>query len=163
MQARFQRLARLVGVSILAAGLLSISGSPPAVLAQPTCRGLTPTIVGTAGNDHLVGTSGPDVIAGLAGKDTIEGLAGDDVICGEEDNVANGDDDRIFGGDGDDTLIGEGDGTIGTGGNDRIFGETGNDRILGDAGLGTVNVGGMTICRAVTATTTSRATPASLS
>ena len=48
----------------------------------PTCRGLTPTIAGTAQNNTINGTAAADVIVGLAGADTINGRGGNDTICG---------------------------------------------------------------------------------
>lgn len=51
-----------------------------------SCQGLTPTIVGTPGNDTLRGTGKRDVIQALSGNDTIYGADGDDVLCGGEGN-----------------------------------------------------------------------------
>ena len=48
----------LLAVPVLAAGLLV---PIPTYAAAPTCLGLAPTIVGTAGED-VVGTEGPDVV-----------------------------------------------------------------------------------------------------
>jgi hypothetical protein len=87
----------------------------PYQVEVPTCRGLTPTRVGTAFNDVINGTSGRDVIVGLGGADTIYGNGGDDVICG---------------GDGPDTLEG-GDG------NDWIDGGASSDSIRGGGGVDT--------------------------
>ncbi len=75
-----------------------------------TCNGLTPTKVGTEGNDVLRGTNGNDVIVGLGGNDLIRGLRGNDLLCG---------------GDGNDELRGGKQ-------NDRLFGENGNDLLKGD-------------------------------
>jgi Ca2+-binding RTX toxin-like protein len=68
----------------------------------PTCRGLTPTRVGTALNDVINGTAGRDVIVicGGDGPDKVDGGAGNDVIDGE----ASPDD--LNGGSGDDTIDG---------------------------------------------------------
>ncbi len=74
-----------------------------------TCAGLTPTIVGTPGNDTIRGTNGRDIIHGLDGADTIVGRDGNDVICGGEGNdTLEGDDgnDQIDGGGGRDTIRG---------------------------------------------------------
>jgi Ca2+-binding RTX toxin-like protein len=90
---------------------------PPTTTA-PGCGGLTPTIVGTSGDDTIFGTQGPDVIDGRGGNDTIRGLGGDDVLCGSAGN------DQLYGGDGNDQLFG-GDG------NDRLYGELGNDSLDG--------------------------------
>ncbi len=43
---------------------------------------VTPTIVGTTGDDYLRGTSGNDEIDGLLGTDVIVASKGDDVIDG---------------------------------------------------------------------------------
>lgn len=86
-----------------------------------TCNDLTPTIIGTAGDETIPGTAGPDVIAGLGGADQIRGLEGDDTICG-----GNGDD-IIGGGPGNDTLSGDG-------GNDRMLGGNDDDRVDGGDG-----------------------------
>ncbi len=90
-------------------------------LPPTTCGGLTPTIVGTSGNDSITGTPGPDVIAGGGGYDSIQGLGGDDVICGGDGN------DQIFGGEGNDRIFGDA-------GNDQLWGEAGNDTIAGGTG-----------------------------
>jgi hypothetical protein len=86
--------------------------------APGTCDGLTPTIVGTSGNDNMFGTPGNDVIVGGGGNDSISGLRGNDVICGGAGN------DRLIGGDGDDRLFGEA-------GSDQLFGGPGNDTLNG--------------------------------
>src|SRR6185312_6162347 len=90
----------------------------PYNVVVPTCLGLTPTKVGTSGNDVINGTPGPDVIIGIGGHDTINGNDGDDVICGDDggDTITAGKgadvvdggagNDSIFGSDGDDTLDG---------------------------------------------------------
>jgi len=101
----------------------------------PICDGLTPTILGTAGNDNLVGTPGPDVIAGGPGDDSIQGLGGDDVICGGDgnDSLVGGDgNDRLFGGNGNDSLVGEA-------GNDTLTGGPGSDRLVGGDGNDTMD------------------------
>ncbi len=87
----------------------------PYTVAVPPCGGLTPTIVGTNGNDVINGTGGADVIAGLGGNDKIYGKSGSDVICGDAGN------DEIEGGGGNDKLYG-GDGTA-----DSIRGDGGKD------------------------------------
>ena len=91
-----------------------------------TCQGLTPTIVGTPGDDVLRGGNGRDVIVGLGGDDVIHrrqrrrralrrrrrgprspaatattscwGEAGDDVLAGDNGS------DRLHGGEGEDVL-----------------------------------------------------------
>ncbi len=74
-----------------------------------TCGGLTPTILGTPGNDTIRGTSGRDIIHGLGGNDTIDGNGGDDVICGgagNDDLDGDNGNDNIDGGPGRDTIRG---------------------------------------------------------
>ncbi len=104
------RTARVVvaigtaAAAALAGALLQTASARPGATeraADPTCDGLTATIVGTKHRDTLTGTSGPDVIVGLGGNDTIKGLAGDDVICagrGADDLLGGKGDDRLFGG-----------------------------------------------------------------
>lgn len=97
------------------------------VAALPTpndCNGLSPTLIGTDGNDILNGTKGDDVIVGLLGDDRINGGGGKDVICGADGN------DRLFGGKGKDTLHGDA-------GNDRLDGGPGFDKLLGGPGRDT--------------------------
>jgi Ca2+-binding RTX toxin-like protein len=103
----------------------------PAPPAPPTgtCRGLTATIVGTAGNDVLTGTPGRDVILGLEGNDALTGLGGNDVICGATGN------DTLKGGKGKDTLLGQK-------GNDKLKGGAGNDKLSGKKGKDTLMGGG---------------------
>jgi RTX calcium-binding nonapeptide repeat (4 copies) len=88
------------------------NASCPYKVVIPTCRGLTATRVGTAGNDVIAGTNGIDVIVALGGVDTVNGAGGADVICG---------------GDGPDTLRGDA-------GNDWIDGGASPDDIYGGAG-----------------------------
>jgi Ca2+-binding RTX toxin-like protein len=91
--------------------------------APPTCKGLTATIVGTAGANRLAGTSADDVIAALGGNDTVSGLAGDDVICGGAGK------DTLKGGAGPDILLGQAgrDALKGGGGADLCKGGKGKD------------------------------------
>jgi Ca2+-binding RTX toxin-like protein len=80
--------------------------------SSPLCNGMTPTIVGTDGNDVLTGTPGDDVIDGLGGNDVIHGGAGNDSICGGPGNdIISGQvgADTLIGGPGDDTLLPGGD------------------------------------------------------
>src|SRR5262249_42733106 len=65
-----------------------------------TCHGLTPTIVGTEGDDVIEGTKGDDVIVALGGDDFVRGSYGRDTICGGDGN------DSLFGSQGNDVLIG---------------------------------------------------------
>ena len=66
----------------------------------PKCQGMTPTILGTGGNDVIRGTAGVDVIHALGGADRVDGLGAGDKLCGG-DGV-----DVIKGGDGADTVDG---------------------------------------------------------
>ena len=109
--------------------------TPPPV----NCPSVSPTIVGTNGDDKLAGTPGSDVIFGLSGNDQIAGMGGDDVICGGEgnDDISGGaGNDRLFGGPGDDDFVGgAGDDQVTTGdGRDRIARGPG-DTIMDLSGL----------------------------
>jgi uncharacterized repeat protein (TIGR01451 family) len=122
------------------------------VLGAPTCRGATPTVSGTPGDDLLVGTSGPDVIAALGGNDKIVSQAGRDLVCagsGSDFVGAGTAADRVFGGAGRDRLLGRGgpdlikgsggdDVLKGGGGSDRLRGGRGFDRCRGGAGLDSI-------------------------
>jgi len=146
------------------------SGSPNRLLfidppAETKCAGLTPTLVGTDGNDDLKGTNGVDIILARGGNDTIKGKWGDDIICGGpgDDNIDSGDgEDTIFGNEGRDTIDGGwkrdtidggpgndnikgglNDDTINGGeGDDTIDGDAGNDKIYGNAGDDTLRGSG---------------------
>jgi len=85
----------------------------------PKCQGVTPTIVGTGGNDVITGTPGVDVVHALAGNDKVSGLGAGDKLCG---------------GDGADVIIGGG-------GSDTVDGGTGNDDIHGGASADTLDGG----------------------
>ncbi len=100
------------------------------VNVQPACSGLTPTILGSEGDDTLVGTAGDDVIFGRGGNDVILGLEGNDALCG------GAGDDWISGDAGNDQLLGENgqDHLSGLGGADAFWGGPGDDIILGGAG-----------------------------
>jgi RTX calcium-binding nonapeptide repeat (4 copies) len=103
----------------------------------PTCRGYTPTIVGTALNNVINGTSGRDVIVGMGGADTIYGLGGDDVICGNDGP------DLVYGGDGNDVIDGGAspDDLNGGNGDDVLDGGLHNDSLRGDSGRDTCTSG----------------------
>ncbi|WP_432511282.1 ExeM/NucH family extracellular endonuclease [Kineococcus sp. SYSU DK001] len=100
--------------------------------ASPTCQGLTPTVVGTPGDDVLKGTNKADVIVGLGGNDVITGGNGDDVVCGGDG------DDRVWGGNGSDVLLGGAGDDVLDGGNgpDRLFGGAGRDVLTQGNGKG---------------------------
>jgi Ca2+-binding RTX toxin-like protein len=89
---------------------------------ETPCTDVTPTIVGTNGDDVLVGTNGDDVISGRGGNDILIGLDGRDRLCG---------------GEGDDVLIGglERDHLNGGPGNDLLNGGQGQDHLLGERGF----------------------------
>lgn len=110
------------------------------VIAAPTCRGVTATVVGTAGSDVLVGTTGPDVIVGLGGNDHIVSRAGRDLICagaGSDSIAAGSAADRVFAGSGHDLLLGRGGPDLlkGSAGNDVLKGGRGSDRLRGGRGF----------------------------
>ena len=119
-----KRRIRIAGATLaVAAGLIgavaAMAGTP---IARPGvyCYGLTPTIVGTSGNDALHGTPGPDVIAGRGGRDSLKAKRGNDVLCG---------------GAGKDTLKGGK-------GNDELDGQAGNDTLNGGGGPRDFCIGG---------------------
>ena len=99
------------------------------------CETLTPTIIGTEGDDVINGTDGPDIIFGLGGNDIINGAGGDDIIC------AGDGDDQISGGDGYDRLFGQigNDEINGDNNADILNGGEGNDLLFGGRGLDTCN------------------------
>ncbi len=111
------------------------------------CANLTPTIVGTAGDDVLIGTEGPDIIFGLDGNDTIKGNGGDDIICGGKGaDTINGNDGRdlLYGGIGDDDITGGPgeDAIYGGAGDDYLEGLRGADIIYGGDGSDWIYGGG---------------------
>ncbi|MEY2420501.1 MAG: hypothetical protein QOI95_568 [Acidimicrobiaceae bacterium] len=100
----------------------------------PPCRGLMPTIIGTAGNDVINGTAGRDVILALGGNDTIKSANGNDVICGGDGN------DIIDSGAGQDIVDGGA-------GNDDITGGLGNDDLDGGLQSDSIRAGdGKDVC-----------------
>ena len=99
----------------------------------PTCQGLTPTILGTGGNDVIRGTAGVDVIHALGGADRVDGLGAGDKLCGGDGpDVINGGDgaDTVDGGAGNDDIRGgpAADTLDGGPGSDSIQGDDGADR-----------------------------------
>jgi hypothetical protein len=124
--------------------------SIPAVAAffDPVrCKGATPTILGTAGNDTIDGTAGDDVILGFGGEDTITAKGGKDLVCagGGDDEVSGGGGaDRIYGGSGSDLLEGDAksDQLYGGGGGDTLKGGPGqHDLLNGNGGIDTLDGG----------------------
>ncbi len=108
--------------------------------------GLTPTLVGTRGNDVITGTPGNDVIYGRRGNDVIDGGGGNDVVCGgpgADEITTLGGADRIVGGAGPDTIeSGSGaDGVRGGSGGDSIATGPGNDAVAAGPGADSVNTG----------------------
>jgi predicted extracellular nuclease len=85
------------------------------------CQGLSPTLLGTDGDEELTGTNGVDVIMGSGGEDVILGGNAADVICGGLGN------DEISGGNGDDALLGGA-------GDDLLRGDNGSDALIGGSG-----------------------------
>ncbi|MGI9600892.1 MAG: M15 family metallopeptidase [Acidimicrobiales bacterium] len=128
------RLALPALLAAVTAGVWLLALSTPAGAAPPLCDRVTPTIVGTAGDDWLLGTSGDDVILGLGGDDHINGRGGDDLICG------GGGRDELAGGRGDDMLDGAGgdDDLHGAGGRDMLTGGPGDDELNGGFGVDSV-------------------------
>ena len=115
---------------VVAAGLIGAAAAtagtpyPPNSRPEFYCYGVTPTIVGTSGNDVLHGTPGGDVIAGGDGRDFLKANRGNDVLCGGAGN------DTLRGGKGNDELDGQsGNDTLsgGRGPKDFCVGSTGND------------------------------------
>jgi Ca2+-binding RTX toxin-like protein len=122
--ARSTLVFRIATVSVLAVSTLGAVSAAPANAAEVTCAGLKPTIVGTAGRDHLTGTDGDDVIVGLDSSDVIDGGGGDDVICGNRGA------DRLLGAAGDDQVYGQK-------ADDQVGGGDGRNIVDGGSGTGT--------------------------
>ena len=118
----------------------------PGPEAPPLCAGLTPSIVGTSGDDVIEGTFEDDVIVGLGGNDVINGASGSDTICGGDGNdIINGQSqaDTIFGEAGNDTITGAAGADIldGGPGNDIINGNSQKDVLSGGDGDDTIDGG----------------------
>jgi hypothetical protein len=90
----------------------------------PTCQGLSPTRIGTAGDDSITGTRGRDVIVALGGAESVRGGDGSDTIEG------GGGNDWIDGGAGSDDLLGGA-------GDDTLDGGADNDGLRGGRGTDT--------------------------
>ena len=125
---------------VVSDGSITATGTVAVTVAQQSFRtlcGLTPTILGTLGNDVITGTPGDDVIRARRGNDVIDGNGGDDIICGGPgaDRITTGTgEDRIAGGTGDDSIdSGAGD--------DRVRGGFGRDTILTKAGADSIAAG----------------------
>ena len=127
--------AAAAGIVVLAsAAVMPLSG---AEAAEPLCFGLTPTLVGTSGDDEFTTVDGQvDIIYGGEGSDVLrsegeDGTGNDpgDFLCGGPGNdyIGGGDGpDHINGGDGDDDV----DGWRGT---DVIQGNAGDDFVTDDS------------------------------
>jgi len=135
-----RRAKRWVGLFTgLAVAALALVSGASASASEPTCGGLTATVIGTEARDFIRGTPGPDVIYAGGGNDSINGLGGDDRICagtGHDRVIAGSGDDRVFAGGGNDSVeAGDGDDIVqGGAGNDRLWGQNDDDRLLGKAG-----------------------------
>lgn len=103
----------------VSSAVLTINGT-----TSNNCRAITPTIVGTPGNDNLIGTPGRDVVVLGDGDDVFYGKKGDDLICAGSGN------DTIYGNKGDDRVYGES-------GTDILFGGKGENRCDGGSGTDT--------------------------
>ena len=111
--------------------LVEVVVTVPASPADPgPCAELTPTIVGTDGDDVLTGGNGVDIIFAGDGNDIIDGGNGADIICAGPGN------DTIIGGNGADVIdAGPGDDHIDAGqGADTVTGGRGTDTLVGDKG-----------------------------
>lgn len=97
--ASLNRTISHVHAVVLVCALLTLTAYP--VAAAESCRGRTPTIVGSEGPDLIEGTDGDDVVSALGGSDNVNTGAGNDVICGGDG------DDLLFAGAGDDELAGD--------------------------------------------------------
>ena len=134
---------------VVSDGLLTVEGTVQVRIVQPSFRtlcGLTPTIVGTKGDDVITGTPGDDVIRARRGADVIDGNGGNDIICGGPgaDRITSGDgDDRIAAGSGGDVVdSGSGDDRIRGGfGRDGLHGKAGDDQLTAGPGNDTVDAG----------------------
>jgi Ca2+-binding RTX toxin-like protein len=126
-----------------ATGNVDVSVAEPALTSL--CA-LTPTIVGTAGDDVITGTPGDDVIRARRGDDVVDGNGGNDVICGgpgADRITTQGGTDALVGGTGRDTLTSGGgnDRVRGGFGADTIAAGEGSDRIAGGPGGDTIDAG----------------------
>ncbi len=134
---------------IVSDGSMTATGTVDVEVAQQSFRqlcSLTPTILGTTGDDIITGTPGDDVIRARRGNDVIDGRGGNDVICagpGADRVTAGGGDDRIAAGTGADTVdSGAGDDRVRGGfGRDSIVTGAGNDSIAGGPGGDTIDAG----------------------
>jgi Tol biopolymer transport system component len=116
----------------------------------PTCKGRTPTIIGTPDRDRLKGTSRKDVVIAMGGDDRVRTYSGADVVCGGAgrdvidagSNGEGGGSDLVSGGPGADTIVlgpelgrafgdGDDDLLVGSKGGDALYGGKGKDTLRG--------------------------------
>jgi Tol biopolymer transport system component len=110
----------------------------------PTCKGRTPTVIGTPDRDRLNGTSRKDVVIAMGGDDRVSTYSGADVVCGGPgrdvidagSNGEGGGSDLVAGGPGADTIVlgPELGRAFGEGGNDLLVGSKGGDALYGGKG-----------------------------
>lgn len=155
-----RRLVAAVAGGLVAGAVAAATGTSPVVLGAASastthatlsgtggvagadtsvrCFGRAPTIVGTAGRDHLRGTSARDVVWAGRGDDVIEGLQDEDLACGGPgDDVVRGNGwaVRLDGGRGDDRVVAEdGSSLWGGPGADEIVILSGTARLRGGPG-----------------------------
>lgn len=118
--------------SLLVIGLAMMALTAPSAPAGGEevleCFGMTPTIIGTQGDDVLTGSEDEaDVIVGLGGNDTIRGSG--------DINAHTAPGDRLCGGSGEDYIRG-------AVGEDRIQGGPGADDVDGSFGFDVITQGG---------------------
>jgi hypothetical protein len=140
------RSGAALGWSVLLVTSLLLAVPATSSAAELSCHGLTPTIVGTDGDDVINGTDGPDIIHGLDGNDVIQGSDSKDIICGGDgnDELRGGKGgDVLIGGLGDDLIVGDAghDRMQGGKGADTLYGHDGNDRVIGGSGADHVHGG----------------------
>jgi Ca2+-binding RTX toxin-like protein len=91
---------------------------------QPTCFGMTPTIVGAGGDVPIVGTPGDDVIyVPDRSNPRVDALAGDDLVCAPGAGTQD-----VHGGDGADQIDAGPD-------HDPVYGDAGDDVLIGGGGV----------------------------
>ena len=132
---------------IVAAMVVALHFTPPAVTQVKATSTPTCTIQGTSAAETLTGTPGNDVICTGGGNDTVNAGAGNDIVIAEGGSVI------VVLGPGDDTFDGsdaidatvdgdDGNDTItGTPGEDELDGGAGDDTIIGGEGNDTLNGG----------------------
>lgn len=147
MQIRRVGIAQTALRVIVAAMVVALHFTPPAVTqvkatSYPAC-----TIQGTVAAETLTGTSGNDVICTGGGNDIVNAGAGNDIVLAKGGNVtvdlgpgsdtfdgSEAIDATVNGDDGNDTIIG-------TPGEDELDGGAGNDTIIGGEGNDILNGG----------------------